>query len=125
MSIMLRTTENAMPAITTEINFTTNHVLQYMIQNGKFRNVNGTLANERISAAIEYMNMNWEQYNTERFRIKNIDPEHPAIDILIPDFKTNIDIQNKLKTYFQMKLQTGFSYKTGEQTYFSKQSDFL
>jgi hypothetical protein len=102
-SLLLRTTENAMPAITTELEFTTNHVLQFMIQTGRFRNINGTIASHRVDAALEYMKFDWDLFLKERFSIPNFDPEHPAVDVVDPGWRTNEQIQKQIANYMSMK----------------------
>ena len=48
MPLMFRTAENAMPAVTTELDFQTDDLLKFMIQTGKFQNENGTVADDRV-----------------------------------------------------------------------------
>jgi hypothetical protein len=58
--LILRTTENAMPAVTTELEWTINDVLRFMIQTGRFRDANGSLAENRIEAAQAYLATDWD-----------------------------------------------------------------
>ena len=49
--LLLRTHENCMPAVTTELEWTVDHVLQFMLQTGRFRDLNGSIAQDRVEAA--------------------------------------------------------------------------
>lgn len=101
--MLLRTVENAMPAITTELEWTIQDLLKFMIQNGKFVDINGTISEARVDAAQEFLKFDWHQYEIERFRSKNFDPERPQLDILQPEWKNNIQIQTDLAVYLSMK----------------------
>lgn len=104
LPILLRTTSNAMPAITTELQFTTNDLLAYMIQNNKFQNEDGSPAIERIDAAKKYLNgVDWKTLSYERFASPGFDPEHPYINDIDPDWKLDPVKSHDLKTYIGIK----------------------
>lgn len=104
MPLLLRTTANAMPAITTEFQFNTNDLLTYMIQTNKFQNEDGSLATDRIEAAQQYLNnIDWKQLAYERFASPGFDPEHPLIEDIDPDWKLDPVKSHDLKTYIDLK----------------------
>ena len=104
LPLLLRTTTNAMPAITTELQFTTNDLLAYMIQNNKFQNEDGSPAVERIEAAKKYLNdVDWQALAYERFASPGFDPEHPYIDEVDPDWKLDPVKSNDLEKYIAIK----------------------
>jgi hypothetical protein len=104
LPLLLRTTPNAMPAITTELQFTTNDLLSYMIQNNKFTNEDGTPSTERVEAATKYLNnIDWKQLAYERFASPGFDPEHPLIGDIDPDWKLDPIKSHDLKTYIDIK----------------------
>ena len=101
--MLLRTTENAMPAVTTELDWTIQDLLRFMIQTGRFRNPDGSVAADRIDAAQDYLKINWSQYQTERFKSPGFDPERPGINLLEPEWVDNNKITSDLATYLDMK----------------------
>lgn len=99
---MLRTHENAMPAVTTELDFTNEDVLRFMIQTGRFRNENGTLAQDRIEAAKEYLNWDWVNFKVLRYSCKpGFDPERPFLDEEMPDWREKYG--QELKPYLDLR----------------------
>lgn len=104
LPILLRTTQNAMPAVTTEINFTTEDLLHYMIQGNKFNNEDGSLAVERVEAAKQYMTgVDWKKMAYERFASPGFDPEHPYIKDIDPDWKLDPVKSHDLREYIEIK----------------------
>ena len=85
--LLMRTSANCMPAVTTELEWTTDHVLQFMIQTGRFKNNNGSLAEDRIDAAKEYLNTDWEKLYHSRLAHKGFDPEQPSVKLLNGSWK--------------------------------------
>ena len=100
---MLRTTENAMPAITTELDFTTDDLLKYMLQSGKFQNENGSPAQDRIEAAQAYLKTDWVTLRKERWACKGFDPEHPLIDEIDPDWRLDERKTTPLAKFLELK----------------------
>ncbi len=93
-----------MPAVTTEINFTTEDLLHYMVQGNKFKNEDGSLAVERIEAAKQYMNdIDWKKLAYERFASPGFDPEHPYIKEIDPDWKLDPVKSHDLSEYIEIK----------------------
>lgn len=76
--LLMRTADNCMPAVTTELEWTTDRVLQFMIQTGRFRNPNGTVASDRVDAANAYLATDWEKFHAARLARKGFDPEQPS-----------------------------------------------
>ena len=93
---MLRTTENAMPAVTTELDWTTDDLLKFMIQTGRFRDLNGTISEARVEAAKAYLQVDWDRMAIERWKAPGIDPERPYM-------KEDVSDHPKLAKYFAMK----------------------
>jgi hypothetical protein len=99
MPLLLRCSDNAMPAITTELDFTTKHLLKYMIQHDKFH---GSV--ERTDAATKFLGYlsNPElkkEYNIQRWNSPGFDPWRPFLDEDMPDWKTDPKIAKDLSRY--------------------------
>jgi hypothetical protein len=103
MPLLLRTTENAMPAITTELDFTTDDLLKYMLQTSKFQNQDGSPALDRIEAAHDYLKTDWVALRRERWAHGGFDPEHPLIDEKDPDWKLDPNKRRDLALYIELK----------------------
>jgi len=103
MPLIIRTVDNAMPAVTTELEWTGQDLLKFMIQEGKFRDANGTVSEARVEAAKAYMKTDWEKLIVERFQIPGFDPEKPFLDDEKPGWREDPEIQNGLANYFSMK----------------------
>eukprot|EP00567_Pseudictyota_dubia_P004145 CAMPEP_0197456054 /NCGR_PEP_ID=MMETSP1175-20131217/42390_1 /TAXON_ID=1003142 /ORGANISM="Triceratium dubium, Strain CCMP147" /LENGTH=224 /DNA_ID=CAMNT_0042990069 /DNA_START=105 /DNA_END=779 /DNA_ORIENTATION=+ len=103
MSLLMRTTENAMPAITTELDFQTDDLLRFMIQTGKFRNENGTVAIDRVEAAKAYLKTDWPALRRERWSSPGFDPEHPFIEQNDPDWRSDPKKASDLALYLELK----------------------
>ena len=101
--MLLRTADNAMPAVTTELDFTTDDLLKFMIQTGKFRDENGTIAQDRVEAAKAYLKTDWAVLRRERWSSPGFDPEHPLIDKQDPDWRSNPKIASDLALYLELK----------------------
>jgi len=101
MSLLLRCSENAMPAITTELDFTTSHLLKYMLQNNKF------IADERADAAKKFLgylsdeNLK-KEYAVSRWNSPGFDPMRPFIEEDQPDWKTDPKIGKDLARYIEI-----------------------
>ncbi|CAB9507953.1 Accessory subunit of the mitochondrial membrane respiratory chain NADH dehydrogenase (Complex I) [Seminavis robusta] len=103
MPLLMRTTDNAMPAVTTQLDWTTQHLLGFMVQENKFRDANGTISQARVEAAQDYMKFPWEKLLVERFSIPGFDPEKPFLDEEKPGWRDDPEVQSKLATYFSLK----------------------
>jgi len=103
MPLLLRTTENAMPAITTELDFKTDDLLKYMLQTGKFRNANGTVAEDRAEAARAYLKTDWLALRRERWSSPGFDPDKPFILEENPDWRSDPKIASDLALYLELK----------------------
>jgi len=103
MPIFLRTTENAMPAVTTELDFTTEDLLKFMIQTRKFKNENGTVADDRVEAAKAYLKVDWATIREERWSSPGFDPEEPFLSEKRPDWRTDPKIAKDLELYIKLK----------------------
>lgn len=101
MSLLLRCSDNAMPAITTELSFTNSHLLQYMLQTNKFqsedraaaaRNFLGFLADDALK----------EEYEVSRWNSPGFDPMRPFLEDEQPDWRRDPKIGSDLKRYVEI-----------------------
>lgn len=103
MPLLLRTCQNALPAITTELSFETNDLLRYMIQTNKFVDTNGTVSEARIEAARAYLKTDWSTIRRERWSCPGFDPERPFLDRDRPNWREeNEDRRRRLALYLQL-----------------------
>jgi len=105
--LLMRTSSNCMPAVTTELEWTTDHVLQFMIQSGRFRNTNSngnnTIADDRVEAANAYLATDWETFYHSRLAHKGLDPEQPQTKSNGNIWKDDPTISSNLSLYTEMK----------------------
>lgn len=101
--LLMRTAENCMPAVTTELEWTTDHLLTFMIQTGRFRNVNGTIAEDRVEAAKAYLATDWDRFYASRLKHPGFDPLRPAVGSTHPDWKEDPAIRSDMEEYLLMK----------------------
>ena len=99
----MRTADNAMPAVTTELEWTMDHLLRFMIQTGRFRNANGTIADDRVEAAKAYLNTDWNAFQESRLAKPGFDPERPNVDKLHPGWFEKPEYTGPLAKYMSMK----------------------
>ena len=99
----MRTVENAMPAVTTELEWTIQDLLRFMIQTGRFRDPNGTISEARVEAAKDFLATDWSKMQIERFKSPGFDPERPFLDQDIPEWKLNSKITKDLEGYLALK----------------------
>lgn len=103
LQLLLRTTENANPAITTELDFTTDDLLRYMLQTSKFLNPDGTPAHDRISAAHAYLRTDWVTLRRERWSSPGFDPDRPFLEDTDPDWRCDPKIAGDLRLYLSLR----------------------
>ena len=103
--LLMRTAENCMPAVTTELEWTTDHLLQFMIQTGRFRNTNGTIADDRVEAAQDYIATDWESFAQARLAHKGFDPEQPSVKSSASgdNWRDDATLESNLSEYTSMK----------------------
>ncbi|KAL7478556.1 hypothetical protein ACHAW6_004317 [Cyclotella cf. meneghiniana] len=107
MPLLLRCSDNAMPAITTELSFTTSHLLKYMLQKNKFQNTDGSPNEERREAAQKMLgyladeNLK-KEYEVTRWNSPGFDPQRPFLDEDFPDWQSDPKISNDLKRYIEI-----------------------
>lgn len=92
-----------MPAVTTEIHFTIQDVLRFMIQTGRFRDLDGNISESRVEAAQAFLATDWEKMQIERFKSIGFDPERPNLDEDEPEWREDPKISSDLATYLSMK----------------------
>jgi len=92
-----------MPAITTEISFTVNDLLRYMIETGKFCDANGTISEARVEAAQAYLQTDWETLAKERWSSPGFDPARPDLDKIKPRWREDPAIAQNLEIYLSLK----------------------
>lgn len=93
-----------MPAVTTELEWTIDHLLQFMLQTGRFRNANGTIAEDRVEAAKAYMATDWDKFFASRLARPGFDPLRPNIDEVHPGWQEDPEIASDLSTFLAMKV---------------------
>jgi hypothetical protein len=128
MPFLMRTTDNAMPAVTTQLDWTMKHLLGFMVQEDKFRDANGTINESRVEAAKDYMKFDFEKMLVERFAIPGFDPERPGLDDDKPGWRDDPDIKSHLATYFTMKQTTEeleSTFKSGPNNEFERAKNAL
>jgi len=103
LNLLLRTTEDANPAITTELDFTTDDLLRYMLQTSKFLNPNNTPAHDRISAAHAYLQTDWVTLRRERWSSPGFDPDRPFLEDTDPDWRCDPKIAGDLELYLHLR----------------------
>mmetsp|Transcript_23602 Transcript_23602/g.24058 ORF Transcript_23602/g.24058 Transcript_23602/m.24058 type:complete len:227 (-) Transcript_23602:225-905(-) len=103
LPLQIRTTENAMPAVTTELSFTNFDVVRFMLQTGKFVDGNGSISASRVEAATEYLKTDWPAIRRERWASPGFDPERPHIEDHDPYWKEDPKKASDLATYIQLK----------------------
>lgn len=101
MPLLLRCSDNAMPAITTELSFTTSHLLTYMLQTNKFQ------SEERADAARKFLGYLRDddlkkEYETSRWDSPGFDPMRPFLDEEQPDWKKDPKLGTDLKRYIEI-----------------------
>jgi hypothetical protein len=103
MPLMMRTGENSFPAVATELDFTRDDLIQYMLQTEKFKNDNGTIAADRVEAAKAYLVTDWAAIRRERWSSPGLDPAKPYLDEEQPDWKDSPKVQSELALYLELK----------------------
>jgi len=101
--LLMRTAENCMPAVTTELEWTNDHLLQFMIQAGRFRNANGTIAEDRVEAARAYLETDWETFARARLAHKGFDPLQPSTMASDANWRDDASLNHGLSQYSGMK----------------------
>jgi hypothetical protein len=117
MPLLLRCADNAMPAITTELSFTTSHLLKYMLQKDKFKNPDGSTNEERKSAAIKMLGYLGdeklkEEFEIERWNSPGFDPQRPFLDEEHPDWEKDPKISKDLSRYLEIKNELDQTWNT-------------
>lgn len=107
MPLLLRCSDNASPAITTELSFNTSHLLTYMLQNNKFQNPDGSPNQTRREAAAKFLGYLSDpalkkEYQLSRWNSPGFDPQRPFLDEEDPDWKTHPQIGRDLERYIEI-----------------------
>lgn len=101
MPLLLRCSDNAMPAITTELSFTNSHLLRYMLQTNKFQ------SEERATAAHKFLGFLADdalkkEYEVSRWNSPGFDPMRPFLEDEHPDWREDPKIGSDLKRYIEI-----------------------
>jgi hypothetical protein len=101
MPLLLRMSDNAMPAITTELDFNTGHLLRYMLQTNKFKSP------ERVAAAEKFLGYLRDpalkkEYAKSRWNSPGFDPWRPFLEEDMPDWKSDPKISKDLGRYIEI-----------------------
>ncbi|EJK75983.1 hypothetical protein THAOC_02274 [Thalassiosira oceanica] len=99
MPLLLRCTDNAMPAITTELDFTTTHLLKYMLQNNKFADEGRADAARKFLGYLSDDELK-KEYEVSRWNSPGFDPQRPFIEDSDPDWRA--EHGDKLKRYIEI-----------------------
>ncbi|KAL7553422.1 hypothetical protein ACHAWF_017456 [Thalassiosira exigua] len=110
MNLLLRCSDNAMPAITTELQFTTSHLLRYMLQKNKFG------SEDRADAARKYLGYLADEdlkkeYEVSRWNSPGFDPMRPFLEDDTPDWKTDPKIGKDLARYIEINEELENTWK--------------
>lgn len=92
-----------MPAVTTELSFTINDLLRYMIQTEKFKDANGTVSEARVEAAKAYLQTDWKTISKERWNSPGFDPARPGLEKVHPRWREDPKITQDLEVYLSLK----------------------
>ena len=104
MPLLMRTGENTIPAVTTDLNFTRNDVLKFMLDTQRFRDENSTISEARVEAAKAFLDTNWKKLRYERWASPGFDPEKPFLDEEQPNWREeNPQKVKDLAVYLSMK----------------------
>jgi len=104
LGLLLRWGPNCLPAVTTEIDFTIDDQLKYMMQQNKFRNPDGSIAQDRVEAANAYLQTDWDKYKVERWACPGFDPCAPFLEDKMPDWRrSKPEIAKDLQVFLGMK----------------------
>ena len=90
---MMRTTENTVPALTTKLEWTVQHVLN--VQPGRFCN-RIAIAEDRVEAAKANLATDWDKLALLRWSMPGVNPERPGLDQDRPDWREDLEVQDKL-----------------------------
>merc|ERR1712157_197915 len=104
MPLFLRTSENTVPAVTTDLDFTVNDVLRFMLDTNRFRDENDTISESRVEAAKAFLNTDWKKLSYERWNSPDFDPEKPFLEDEQPNWREeNPKVAKDLELYLSMK----------------------
>ena len=101
MPLLLRCADNAMPAITTEVSFTTSHLLKYMLQKNKFKDEERANAAQKFLGYLSDPNLK-KEYEVSRWNSPGFDPMRPFLEEDQPDWKSDPKIGSDLKRYIEI-----------------------
>mmetsp|Transcript_7575 Transcript_7575/g.13654 ORF Transcript_7575/g.13654 Transcript_7575/m.13654 type:complete len:224 (-) Transcript_7575:239-910(-) len=110
MSLLLRCSDNAMPAITTELSFTTSHLLQYMLQTNKFQSQERAIAAQTFLGYLSDNELK-KEYAISRWNSPGFDPMRPFLEEDHPDWKSDPKIGSDLKRYIEINDQLENTWK--------------
>ena len=117
MPLLIRCADNAMPAITTELSFTTSHLLKYMLQKDKFKNPDGSTNEERKAAAQKMLGFLSDEklkqeFEIERWNSPGFDPQRPFLEDTFPDWQKDPKISKDLGRYIEILNDVEKTYAT-------------
>lgn len=101
MPLLLRCSDNAMPAITTELSFTTSHLLRYMLQTNKFQSEQRVMAAHKFLEFLADDNLK-KEYEVSRWNSPGFDPMRPFLEDEQPDWREDPKIGSDLKRYIEI-----------------------
>ncbi len=110
MPLLLRCSDNAMPAITTELSFTTSHLLKYMLQTNKFGSEERADAARTFLGYLEDKDLE-KEYQTSRWDSPGFDPMRPFLDEDRPGWRNDPKIATDLKRHLKIHDMMDNTYK--------------
>eukprot|EP00581_Thalassiosira_minuscula_P008529 CAMPEP_0183702394 /NCGR_PEP_ID=MMETSP0737-20130205/509_1 /TAXON_ID=385413 /ORGANISM="Thalassiosira miniscula, Strain CCMP1093" /LENGTH=223 /DNA_ID=CAMNT_0025928991 /DNA_START=86 /DNA_END=757 /DNA_ORIENTATION=- len=111
MPLLLRCSDNAMPAITTELSFTTSHLLQYMLQTDKFGSPERADAAKKFLGYLKDESLK-KEYEVSRWNSPGFDPMAPFLEEDHPSWKKDPKIGSDLKRYIEIHDMLESTWKT-------------
>lgn len=110
MPLLLRCSDNAMPAITTELNFTTSHLLKYMLQTNKFKDETRVQAAKKMLKHINDPDLK-RDYETSRWNSPGFDPMQPFLEEENPTWRKDPKLGADLKRYIEIDDELNDTWK--------------
>ena len=110
MPLLLRCSDNAMPAITTELNFTTSHLLKYMLQTNKFKDETRVQAAKKMLGHINDPDLK-RDYETSRWNSPGFDPMQPFLEEENPTCRKDPKLGANLKRYIEIDDELNDTWK--------------
>ena len=110
MPLLICCSDNAMPAITTELNFTTSHLLKYMLQTNKFKDETRVQAAKKMLGHINDPDLK-RDYERSRWNFPGFDPMQPFLEEENPTWRKDPKLGADLKRYIEIDDELNDTWK--------------